>query len=130
MPSKRGNRWISANWVTSTATYYCEGDDYPIYTTNNLIDENRGEDQYYPYAVCGKTGFTDQAGKCLVTSIYHNNRNIIIVTLNAPSRWETTEQLYNIVKDEYDFISVDYNEVFKDLKINDNEKKYLNFAVK
>ena len=77
-----------------------------------------------------KTGYTGQAGKCLVTSIYHNNRNIIIVTLNAPSRWETTEQLYNMVKDEYDFISVDYNEVFKDLKINDNEKKYLNFAVK
>lgn len=67
--------------VTSTATYYCEGDDYPIYTTNNLIDENRGEDQYYPYAVCGKTGFTDQAGKCLVQTAEKDGYSYILVAM-------------------------------------------------
>ncbi|WP_327445201.1 D-alanyl-D-alanine carboxypeptidase family protein [Clostridium tarantellae] len=47
----------------------------------------------------GKTGYTGQAGKCLVTSINHNERNLIIVVLNCPNRWEATEKVYEYVKD-------------------------------
>lgn len=49
----------------------------------------------------GKTGYTGQAGKCLVSSVEHNGRNIIIVVLNCPTRWETTEKIYNYVKENY-----------------------------
>ena len=53
--------------ITNTDTYYIEGDEYPLVTTNYLIDENRGGEYYYQYAQGIKTGTTDEAGHCLVT---------------------------------------------------------------
>lgn len=54
-----------------------------------------------PEANGGKTGTTGQAGKCLVTSVDHNGRNIIIVVLNCPERWKVTENIYNYIKENY-----------------------------
>lgn len=42
-----------------------------------------------------KTGYTGQAGKCLVSSINKDGRDIIIVVLNCPDRWNVTENIYN-----------------------------------
>lgn len=53
--------------VTNTDTYYLGDDEYPLVTTNYLIDENRGGDYFYQYAQGIKTGTTDEAGHCLVT---------------------------------------------------------------
>ena len=53
--------------ITNTDTYYLKGDEYPLVTTNYLIDENRGGEYYYQYAQGIKTGTTDEAGHCLVT---------------------------------------------------------------
>lgn len=47
-----------------------------------------------------KTGYTGQAGKCLVTSVKEEDRNIIIVVLNCPERWEVTKRIYENVKNE------------------------------
>lgn len=44
-----------------------------------------------------KTGYTGQAGKCLVTSVNRDGRDIIIVVLNCPDRWNVTENIYNHV---------------------------------
>lgn len=44
-----------------------------------------------------KTGYTGQAGKCLVTSVNSNGREIIIVVLNCPDRWNVTEKIYKHV---------------------------------
>ena len=49
-----------------------------------------------------KTGYTGQAGKCLVSSVNINDKNIIIVVLNCPDRWRVTEKIYNHVKEKYD----------------------------
>lgn len=54
--------------ISDTSTYYCEGDDYPLVTTNYMIDFNRGGDYYYTYAKGIKTGATEQAGRCIITS--------------------------------------------------------------
>ncbi|MGL5069454.1 MAG: D-alanyl-D-alanine carboxypeptidase family protein [Sarcina sp.] len=48
-----------------------------------------------------KTGYTGQAGKCLVTSIKEKDRNIIIVVLNCPQRWDVTSRVYEHVKKDY-----------------------------
>lgn len=50
-----------------------------------------------------KTGYTGQAGKCLVSSIKHGDRNIIIVVLNCHDRWNQTEKIYNFVESNYAF---------------------------
>ena len=45
-----------------------------------------------------KTGYTGGAGKCLVSSVKHEDRNIIIVVLNCVDRWSQTEKIFNYVK--------------------------------
>lgn len=42
-----------------------------------------------------KTGYTGGAGKCLVSSINHQGKDIIIVVLNCPDRWAQTQKIYN-----------------------------------
>lgn len=53
-----------------------------------------------------KTGYTGQAGKCLVSSINHNGKDIIIVVLNCPGRWDETEKIYNHVKETMAFSTI------------------------
>ncbi len=70
--------------ITNTATYYCEGDDYPLITTNYMIDEYRGGEYYYMYAKGVKTGTTDEAGRCLVTTATADGYSYMAVLLHAP----------------------------------------------
>ncbi|MCM8711067.1 D-alanyl-D-alanine carboxypeptidase [Clostridium sp. SYSU_GA19001] len=50
-----------------------------------------------------KTGYTGQAGKCLVTSVDIDKNDIIIVVLNSPSRWKETEKINDYVAKNYRF---------------------------
>ena len=42
-----------------------------------------------------KTGFTDEAGRCLVSACQRNDMTLICVTLNDPNDWQTHTQLYD-----------------------------------
>lgn len=53
-----------------------------------------------------KTGYTGNAGKCLVTSVNAENRDIIIVLLNCSDRWNVTKKLYDYVLDNYSFKTI------------------------
>lgn len=70
--------------ITNTDTYYVMDDDYPLVTTNYMIDVNRGGDYYYQYAQGIKTGTTDEAGHCLVTMGVADGNSFIAVLLNSP----------------------------------------------
>jgi D-alanyl-D-alanine carboxypeptidase len=50
-----------------------------------------------------KTGYTGQAGKCLVSSVNNNGKDIIIVVLNCPDRWNITDKIYNHVLEKVAF---------------------------
>ncbi len=50
-----------------------------------------------------KTGYTGQAGKCLVSSINNNGKDIIIVVLNCPDRWNVTDKIYNYILEKVAF---------------------------
>ncbi|MVX65806.1 D-alanyl-D-alanine carboxypeptidase [Clostridium chromiireducens] len=50
-----------------------------------------------------KTGYTGQAGKCLVSSVNNNGKDIIIVVLNCPDRWNVTDKIYNHVLEKVAF---------------------------
>lgn len=80
--------------ICSTPTYYLEGDEYPITTTNYMIDSGRGGDYYYLYATGVKNGTTDQAGRCLVSTAMYNGYAYMVVCLHAPYNFEkdVTEQ--------------------------------------
>ncbi len=70
--------------ITNTATYYCEGDDYPLVTTNFMIDVNRGGEYYYTYAQGIKTGTTDEAGRCLITTGIADGYAYMCICMGAP----------------------------------------------
>lgn len=50
-----------------------------------------------------KTGFTGKAGKCLVTSVKIQNRDVVIITLNCTPRWEETKKISEYVDKNYDY---------------------------
>ena len=74
-----------------------------ININDSFIDYNNINKILYkiPEANGVKTGYTGQAGKCLVSSIKHAGRNIVIVVLNCSDRWNVTEQIYKYVIDNY-----------------------------
>lgn len=56
-----------------------------------------------PNATGVKTGYTGKAGKCLVTSVKIQNRDVVIVTLNCTPRWKETEKISEYVKKNYEY---------------------------
>ncbi len=58
-----------------------------LYTTNKLLER-------YPYAIGVKTGYTDDAGLCLVTAAEKDGTWLIIVTLNGKDDVNTHMRLY------------------------------------
>ena len=80
--------------ICSTSTYYLEGDEYPITTTNYMIDSGRGGDYFYTYATGVKNGTTDEAGRCLVSTAVYDGYAYMVVCLHAPYNYEKdiTEQ--------------------------------------
>ncbi|MGH4125647.1 MAG: D-alanyl-D-alanine carboxypeptidase family protein [Clostridium sp.] len=59
-----------------------------------------------PNATGVKTGFTGKAGKCLVTSVKIQNREVIIVTLNCTPRWKETQKISEYVEKNYEYKKV------------------------
>ncbi len=53
-------------------------------TTNLLIDKNTGSQYYYQYAKGIKTGHTDEAGYCLVSSATAEGYSYLCVALGSP----------------------------------------------
>ena len=72
--------------ICSTPTYYMEGDDYPLVTTNYLIDVGRGGEYFYTYATGVKNSTTAEAGRCLVATARLDDEgySYICVCLHAP----------------------------------------------
>ena len=48
----------------------------------------------YEHCTGGKTGYTDAAGRCLVTSAENEGASLVAVTLNAPDDWNDHINLY------------------------------------
>ncbi len=80
--------------ICNTTEYTCEGDEYPITTTNYLIDEYRGGQYYYMYAKGIKTGTTDEAGRCLVTTASADGYSYILILLGAPYKEGVQEEYF------------------------------------
>ncbi|MDR1116760.1 MAG: D-alanyl-D-alanine carboxypeptidase [Oscillospiraceae bacterium] len=48
-----------------------------------------------------KTGYTSRSGRCLVSAVERDGREIIVVTLNAPSDWSDHRALYEYAFSKY-----------------------------
>ena len=81
----------------------------------------------YEYTTGGKTGYTDAAGKTLVSTASKDNKNLVVVTLNDPNDFVDHKTLYETYFAKYESIlAIDKN----NLKIEDTYYKNINFNVK
>lgn len=62
-------------------------------STNELLIA--GNSNYYPNLIAGKTGYTSEAGECLVSAAYNDNLELVGVILNSNNRFKDTRSLYN-----------------------------------
>ncbi|MFD3157367.1 D-alanyl-D-alanine carboxypeptidase family protein [Haloimpatiens sp. FM7330] len=70
-----------------------------------------------------KTGYTGNAGKCLVTSVKLDNSEIVIVILNSNTRWKETRKIYDFVKSNYGFVKIaSKGQIMDTLKIDEKSK--------
>jgi len=72
--------------------------DYPLNTHNYLLQgQSRGVEG------CDgiKTGYTDQAGYCLVSHVERDGVSLVCCTLGAPSYWHYHEDLYEYAFSKY-----------------------------
>lgn len=64
---------------------------------------------------CGvKTGFTNDAGRCLVTSCERNGMNVVCVVLNCGPMFEESNELIEKAFDEFHLIDLTSGYSFKD----------------
>lgn len=69
--------------ITSTSRYKVDGMAEILETTNYLIDPSYPQ-YYYEYAQGVKTGYTDEAGKCLVSVAQNGDYRYLGITLGSP----------------------------------------------
>ncbi len=82
--------------VTSQSRYHFEtakGTERNLSTTNFLLDKNTN--YWYQYAGGVKTGFTDAAGRCLVSTASYNNYNYMCILFGCTN---STQRRYDFLE--------------------------------
>lgn len=69
--------------VVSTEYFTLKGDSVPLINTNYMIDYVNGGKYYYQYATGVKTGYTDVAGKCLVSTAKKGDTEYVCIALGG-----------------------------------------------
>lgn len=82
--------------ITSTKTYQTESNKKPyVWTNKNKLLKQ------YKYAISGKPGFTQAAGRTLVTSSKKDGLTLIVVTLGDPNDFKNHKLLYEYAYNNY-----------------------------
>ena len=81
--------------IVSTKEYKV-ATNYKTYVWNNKNKLLR-----YNYITGGKTGYTEESGRTLVSSATIDGMNLIAVTIRDSDDWNTHLELYNYAKDNY-----------------------------
>lgn len=127
---------VKTTSYTLPATNAYPAEDRTFTNTNSLIiydNRNRADNYYYEYATGIKTGYTSQAGNCLVSSAEKNGMSYINVVLNAPVGYTTagtishryldTIALFDYAFDNYSFRKLKSKDsLIKTVSIKNGEK--------
>ncbi len=72
-------------------------------TTNKktYIWNNKNKLLNYDYITGGKTGYTEESGRTLVSTATIDDMNLIVVTIRDSDDWNTHLELYNYAKENY-----------------------------
>lgn len=69
--------------ITGTRQYVVDGMTEVLKTTNYMIEPSKTM-YYYSYVEGGKTGYTDEAGKCLITTASNDAYRYLCIALGSP----------------------------------------------
>lgn len=81
------------------------------------------------YCTGGKTGYTEAAGRCLVTSAEKDGVSLIAVTLNAPDDWNDHKALYEYGFSLYTKVTFDERESVFEVGLSGGEQDFLTASV-
>ncbi len=109
--------------VPSTSIHPAE--DRILKNSNLLLDPNN-KDYYYEYATGIKTGFTDEAGNCLVASAKKNDIEFIAVCLKEKSNQNGLREKFSDCKTLLDFAIRNYTTQYEILQEKNSEIENLN----
>lgn len=100
--------------INNTSTYRAKTKDGNVYVWHNkhrLINR-------YDYIIGGKTGFTKQAKRTLVSVGNKNNLELIVVTLNGGDDWNDHLNLFNYGFSEFDLYTLMKKGIFEVKELN------------
>ena len=85
-------------------------ESFTIWNRHNMLVPGRGD--YYQYATGGKTGYTDEAGRTLVTTAKNNGMELIAVIMFSTNEFifDDTKSLFNYGFNSFNKITVNGNE--------------------
>ena len=104
--------------------------------TNALINNESMNKYYYPYATGLKTGYTDAAGSCIVSTAKKGNMELVVVILKSSSiaeRYNDCKTLFNYGFEHYSYQTLQSSgSVVKTIEISNatKETKQLDVSVK
>ena len=87
---------------------------FSIYQEHRMLDPSREE--YYVYALAGKTGYTELSGQTLITYAVKENRRLVAVTMKSTQ--------FTHYKDTTALLNFGFNS-FHNLNIAENEAAYI-----
>ena len=84
----------------------------------------------YPNVIGVKTGYTDKAGRTLVTAVEKDEIFLILVTIAAPDDWNDHKQLYDLAFLEYSMQDISLSENQNgDIPVIFGKEKYCPYSV-
>ena len=102
---------------TKSITIYINNQPRQINNTNELLGVLNG-------VVGVKTGFTNNAGRCLVTETKRNNMDIITIVLGADTKKDRTKDSVNLI--EYTYSKYKMYNIEKKIIAESNKSKNIN----
>ncbi len=107
--------------ISGSKRYLSENRSYYWQNKNKLLTI------FYEYCTGGKTGYTKQTGRTLLTTAEKNGMELIAVTLDAPDDWQDHMAMFEWGFEQFEMKEVDQNgEVVTDKK--DLSKKHCYFT--
>ena len=120
---------VSTTSYTLPATNKHSEADRSFTTTNELINPDSG-DSFYSNAIGIKTGFTSQAGNCLVAESSRDGLDFIAVVLNAEdskSRYTDCKTLFDYAYDNFTLTKIkEKNTLIDTIEIENGTKETKN----
>lgn len=110
--------------IVGKSEYNMFGDERdPVITTNHMIDKKRGGKYYLPFVKGVKTGYIEDAGRCLISYAVKDGKTYVLVVMGGPTKDSDGKNLQDntAMLDSVDL----YNWAFNDLRnVNIFEKNY------